>query len=85
MDTGKRKNKPSRRRILIIDDSADASLTTRMLLELRGHKVETALDGPSGIKAAETFKPDVVLLDIGLPGMDGYEVARCLRALPETK
>jgi two-component system CheB/CheR fusion protein len=73
------------KRILIIDDSADASLTTQMLLELRGHKVETAIDGPSGVKVAQSFKPEVILLDIGLPGMDGYEVARCLRALKETK
>jgi two-component system CheB/CheR fusion protein len=73
------------RRILIIDDNADASMTTQMLLELRGHSVQTAVDGSSGLKAALLFKPEVILLDIGLPGMDGYEVARRLRDLPLTK
>ena len=56
-----------------------------MLLELQGHKVQVAFGGQSGIKAAQAFKPEVILLDIGLPGMDGYEVARHLRELPETK
>jgi two-component system CheB/CheR fusion protein len=73
------------RRILIVDDNVDAAQTTQMLLELKGHKVEAATDGPSGLKAALAFKPEVILLDIGLPEMDGYEVARHLRALPETK
>ncbi|WP_341318499.1 CheR family methyltransferase [Paraburkholderia sp. IMGN_8] len=66
-------------RILIIDDNADASEALAMLLANEGHQVETRLDGVSGISAAATFSPDVVLLDIGLPGMDGYEVARRLR------
>ena len=73
------------KRILVIEDNADASMTTKMLLELQGHTVQTAVDGLSGIKAAQTFKPEVILLDIGLPGMDGYEVARRLRKLPETE
>ncbi|HZZ02985.1 CheR family methyltransferase [Paraburkholderia sp.] len=67
------------KRILIIDDNADASEALAMLLANEGHEVETCLDGVSGISAAATFSPDVVLLDIGLPGMDGYEVARTLR------
>ncbi|MGZ9097143.1 MAG: ATP-binding protein [Micavibrio sp.] len=73
------------KRILVIEDNADASVTTKMLLELQGHTVQTAADGLSGIKAAQIFKPEVILLDIGLPDMDGYEVARHLRKLPETE
>lgn len=68
------------KRILIIDDNADASQALAMLLAIQGHEVETRLDGVSGIEAAATFKPEFVLLDIGLPGMDGYQVARMLRA-----
>ncbi|ABE36421.1 sensory box protein [Paraburkholderia xenovorans LB400] len=67
------------RKILIIDDNADASEALAMLLAAEGHVVETRLDGPGGLEAASTFRPDVVLLDIGLPGMDGYEVAKQLR------
>ena len=71
-------------RILVVDDNVDAANTSALLLNLLGHKVKTAIDGVSGIEAARTFKPEVVLLDIGLPGMDGYEVARRLRNTPET-
>jgi two-component system CheB/CheR fusion protein len=60
-------------------------MTTRMLLELQGYTVQTAVDGPSGIGTALKFKPEAILLDIGLPGMDGYEVARRLRQMPETE
>lgn len=74
----------ARRCVLIIDDNVDAATTTQVLLELRGHEVRIALDGPSGLKAAEEFKPEVILLDIGLPGMDGYEVARILKGNPKT-
>jgi signal transduction histidine kinase/DNA-binding response OmpR family regulator len=72
----------SHRRILVVDDNEDGLETLAILLELSGHAVQTAADGPSALAAAETFRPDVVLLDIGLPGMDGYEVARRLRANP---
>ncbi|MFH1159031.1 MAG: ATP-binding protein, partial [Pseudomonadota bacterium] len=84
-ETASKKAPLTGRRILIIDDNADASMTTQVLLELRGHKVQMAVDGPAGLKAAMIFKPEVILLDIGLPGMDGYEVARRLRGLPETR
>lgn len=67
-------------RILIIDDNTDASEALALLLTGEGHEVQTCSDGVQGIDAAATFRPDVVLLDIGLPGMDGYEVARRLRA-----
>jgi two-component system CheB/CheR fusion protein len=66
-------------RILIIDDNADASEALAILLANEGHHVETRVDGVSGLSVAATFSPDVVLLDIGLPDMDGYEVARRLR------
>nr|WP_284506331.1 chemotaxis protein CheB [Caballeronia sp. INDeC2] len=71
------------RRILIVDDNADAVESTAMLLGLEGHEVEVAGDGPSALRSAMAFRPDIVLLDIGLPDMDGYEVARRLRATPE--
>jgi CheY-like chemotaxis protein len=67
------------RRILVIDDSRDAAESMALLLKLRGHEVRTAHDGGEAIPAAEAFQPDVVFLDIGLPGMDGYEVARRMR------
>ena len=76
--------KASPGKILIIDDNADASEALAMLLASEGHVVETRLDGPQGLEAASTFRPDVVLLDIGLPGMDGYEVAKKLRGSAAT-
>ena len=63
-------------RILVVEDNADGAATMRMLLQSHGYQVETALDGASGLSVAEKFGPDVVLLDIGLPDMDGEEVAR---------
>jgi CheY-like chemotaxis protein len=69
------------RRVLIIEDNADAAESLQMLLELSGFEVTTAADGTSGLEAARRFHPDVVLCDIGLPGgLDGYGVARELRA-----
>jgi PAS domain S-box-containing protein len=70
------------RRVLVVDDNVDAVESLAMLLRVEGHEVRTAHDGPSALSAAETFRPEVVLLDIGLPGMDGYEVARRLRQEP---
>jgi PAS domain S-box-containing protein len=70
----------SSRKILIIDDNVDTARGLARLLQLIGHDMKTAHTGPEGIDAARDFHPDVVLLDIGLPGMDGYEVARRLRA-----
>jgi two-component system CheB/CheR fusion protein len=71
------------RRVLIIEDNDDAAETLREALELLEHVVEVAYNGPDGIAKARAFHPDVVLCDIGLPEMDGYEVARRLRADPE--
>jgi two-component system CheB/CheR fusion protein len=68
------------RHVLVIEDNVDAREMLRMALELDGHRVETAPDGTSGVEAALRTTPDVVLVDIGLPGLDGYAVARQLRA-----
>lgn len=66
-------------RVVIIDDNVDAAESLADLISMLGHESRVAHDGPTGIDAAVEFRPDVVLLDIGLPGMDGYEVARRLR------
>lgn len=70
----------SLRRILIIEDNVDAADSLREALELGGHIVVVAYDGPGGIEKARALRPDVVLCDIGLPGMDGHAVARAMRA-----
>jgi CheY-like chemotaxis protein/two-component sensor histidine kinase len=68
-------------RVLIVDDNLDAGESLAMLLRLAGDEVRTAISGTRALEVAEAFRPQVVLLDIGLPGMDGYEVARRLRQL----
>jgi signal transduction histidine kinase/ActR/RegA family two-component response regulator len=74
---------PARRcRILIVEDNADAAESLRTLLELDGHEVRTERTGAAALEAARGFQPEVVLCDIGLPGLDGYEVARALRCAP---
>jgi len=72
------------RRILIVEDNADAAATMRDFLELSGHQVELASSGSDGVRAARRFHPEVVLCDLGLPGMTGFEVAVQLRRDPET-
>ncbi|HVG10406.1 MAG TPA: MEDS domain-containing protein [Thermoanaerobaculia bacterium] len=72
------------RRILVVEDNVDAAATLRDFLELSGHEVETANSGLDGVQAAREFHPEVVLCDLGLPGMDGYQVAAALRRDPET-
>jgi PAS domain S-box-containing protein len=67
------------RRVLIIEDNRDACEMLRMALEMEGHNVHTASTGPQGVQAARSLAPDVVLVDVGLPGLDGYEVARRIR------
>jgi CheY-like chemotaxis protein len=66
-------------RVFVVEDNLDAALTLRDLLEIWGFEARTAHDGLSALKVVPEFHPDVVLLDIGLPGIDGYEVARRLR------
>jgi len=72
---------PSGRRILIVDDNQDAAETLAALLRTRGHLVRTAHDGLEGVAAAAAFLPAVVLLDLGMPTLNGYEVARRIRAM----
>ncbi|MGZ5228390.1 MAG: hybrid sensor histidine kinase/response regulator [Burkholderiales bacterium] len=72
--------RPMARRIVVIDDNQDAAESLAMLLRLKGHDVQIAYDGPSGLALALDGAPDCVLVDIGLPGMDGYEVAKRLRS-----
>lgn len=69
------------KRILVIDDNKDSADGIRLLLESEGHQTECAYDGQVGLALVRTFKPEVVLLDIGLPGMTGFEVAKKLRRL----
>jgi PAS domain S-box-containing protein len=71
------------RRVLVVDDNRDAADSLAVLLRLMGQDVCVAYDGPSALAQAQEFRPALVLLDIGMPGMDGYEVARRLRQQPE--
>lgn len=73
------------RRILVVEDNPDAAATLRDFLELSGHEVELAASGTDGVQAARQFHPEVVLCDLGLPGMTGYEVATALRKDPSTR
>ena len=72
---------PAGRRVLVVDDNADAAATLALLLQLKGHEAFTAGDGGSALEVAERRRPDLVFLDMGLPDMNGLEVARKLRAL----
>jgi two-component system CheB/CheR fusion protein len=72
----------ARRRVLVVDDNVDAADSAAMLLRLWGHEVQTVYDGLAVLQAVRDFRPEVILLDIGLPGMTGYEVAQQLRAQP---
>jgi len=72
-----------KRKILVIEDNEQNLYLVRFILEQNGYEVFAALDGKSGIEMAASLKPDMVLLDIQLPGMDGYAVARNLRKNPD--
>jgi PAS domain S-box-containing protein len=81
-DSGEPAPRPAEaKRVLVVDDNIDAAATLQLLLRSLGHEVEAVHDGIEALKVAAAFAPDIVLLDIGLPGLDGYEVARRLRAL----
>ncbi len=73
----------STRRVLIIDDNVDVAEMLAAYLQQIGHAVTQAHDGSEGLHAATQHRPDVIVCDIGLPGVDGYEVARALRAMPQ--
>lgn len=73
--------KSKEKRILLVDDNQDAAQMLELLLTMDGHTVRTAYDAETGIEIAKEYKPDVCLLDIGLPMMDGYEAARQLRKI----
>ena len=68
-----------RRKILVVDDNRDAADTLAMLLDFLGYETKTAYDGQQGVDVATAFQPDLVILDINMPVMDGYEAARTLR------
>jgi signal transduction histidine kinase len=70
----------SSRRILVVDDEPDMTTTLAVFLRMQGHEVQIASDGEEAVRVARAFRPDVILLDIGLPNKDGYEVARLIRA-----
>jgi CheY-like chemotaxis protein len=73
------------RRVLIVEDNVDVAETTATMLTLAGHNVRWAADGAQALVAAQEFAPEVVLLDIGLPVVDGYQVAKRLRQVPATR
>ena len=71
--------------MLAVDDNVDAVQNLALLLKMSGHEVQLAYDGPSALEVALAMRPDVVLLDIGLPGLTGYEVAQWIRQQPALK
>lgn len=76
---------PAALHVLVVEDSADVGESLRDVLELLGHEVDVATDGPAALGIATRRRPDVVLCDIGLPGMDGYAVARAFRGDPRLR
>ena len=75
----------SKRRILVVDDNRDSAISLGMMLKLMGNETHTAHDGLAAIEAAEKFRPDMILLDIGLPNMNGYDACRIIRQQPWSK
>jgi len=73
---------PSGLRLLVVDDNRDAATSFATLLRLQGHEVRVANDGPSALEVSASYAPNVVFLDVGMPGMDGCEVARRMREQP---
>jgi CheY-like chemotaxis protein len=67
------------RRVMVVDDNVDAASMLDMLLRSLGHETRVAHDGPEALRMAQEFRPEVVLLDIGMPGINGYELARSIR------
>ncbi len=73
------------KRVLVVEDNLDSARTLTLLLREMGHKVDYAINGYAGLEAARRFKPELIFLDLGLPGMDGFELCRLLRKEPELK
>lgn len=73
---------PPGQRVLLVDDNMDSSEPLSLLLQAKGHETRIAVEGQKAIEMADEFLPDCVILDLGLPGIDGYEVARRLRERP---
>jgi CheY-like chemotaxis protein len=78
-------NPPGPLRVLAVDDDADTRETIALLVRLRGHDARTAPDGPGALAAAAGYRPDLILLDVAMPGLHGWEVARRLRDDPATR
>ena len=72
----------ARRRILVVDDSRDSAISLAKLLELLGNEVHTAHDGVAAVEAANEFRPEIILMDVGMPRLNGYEATRCIREQP---
>lgn len=72
--------KPNQKKILVVDDNADAADMTAQMLQLYGLDVQVAYGGPEGLSIARSLHPDIIFLDIGMPTMDGYQVAAAIRA-----
>ena len=72
----------AQRRILVVDDNSDSADTLAMLIQMLGAEVRVARDGPAALAQIDSFRPETVLLDISMPGMDGYEVAQRIRSRP---
>ena len=82
MSSTKTDTRSTARRVLVVDDNEDAAESLAALLRLFGHEVDVAFDGEQALTLAPEVKPDLVLLDLGMPRMDGHEVARRMRAAP---
>jgi len=76
-------NRATRLRVLVVEDCLDTADALRSVLVKWGHDVRTAHDGAAGMNAASVFRPDVALIDLGLPGPDGFELAQWLQSLPK--
>lgn len=83
MESAANLNLVAAQRILVVDDNEDSAICLAMLMQKAGHQTKTAFNGESALEIARSFKPSFVLLDISLPGMDGYAVAESLRKMPE--
>jgi CheY-like chemotaxis protein len=76
---------PGPQRILVADDNGDAARSLAMMLEVAGHEVRTARDGREAVEAAAAFRPELILMDIGMPNLNGYDACRRIRELPWAK